>query len=135
VPRRRITRAVRRTQPQKGNHGNSDWKVLVLWKNDSDLALWRDHWRRNVSHCMFRVQPERLPTKRTVDRLMALGWLDRCGWLYDWDTLCPSHFRRTLTPTVEQPMTIRIAGYSKVTRSRLHSYFSQGEKHERIKSH
>jgi hypothetical protein len=25
---------VGRSHPQKGNHGNTDWQVLELWKND-----------------------------------------------------------------------------------------------------
>lgn len=132
---KRVAPTVRRIHLQKGNHGNSDWKVLVLWKNDSDVALRRDHWWRNVSHCMFRVQPERLPAKCTIDRLMAMGWLDRCGWLYDRYALCRSHFRRTLTSAIGRAMTRRIAEYSKVTRSRLYSHFAKGEKHERSKSH
>lgn len=95
-----VTHTVRRTDPQKGNHGNIYWKVLVLWKNDSNVALWRYNWRRNLSHCMFRVQRKRLPTKRAVDRLMAMGWLDVCDWSYDWYVLCCSRFRRPLTRAV-----------------------------------
>ena len=29
-----VTQTVGCTQPQKGNYGNTYWKVLVLWKND-----------------------------------------------------------------------------------------------------
>jgi hypothetical protein len=96
----RVTQAVRRTHPQKGNHGNTDWKVLVLWKNDSNVALRRYNRWRNVSHCMFRVQRKRLPTKRTVDHLMALGWLAIFDWFYCWYVLCGSPFRRQLMQAV-----------------------------------
>ena len=89
-----------RTHPQKGNYGNSHWKVPELWKNDQYVALWRYNWRRNLSHCMFRVQRKRLPTKRTVDRLMAMGWLDICDWFYYWYVLCCSRFWRQLMQTV-----------------------------------
>jgi hypothetical protein len=92
--------AVGRTHPQKGNHGNTYWKVLDLWKNDSNVALWRYNWRRNLSYRMFRVQRKRLSTKRTVDRLMAMGrWLDSCDWFDYWYVLCCSRFRRPLTPS------------------------------------
>ncbi len=100
---RRLKRGVGRTHPQKGNHGNTDWKVPVLWKNDSNVALWRYNWRRNVSHCMFRMQRKRPPTKRTVERLMAMGcWLDICDWLYDWYVLCCSRSRWPLTLAVRR---------------------------------
>jgi hypothetical protein len=39
--RNRVISGVRRTHPQKGNHGNTYWKMLDLWKNDSNVALWR----------------------------------------------------------------------------------------------
>ena len=95
----RLNHPVGRTHPQKGNHGNTYWKVLDLWKNDSNVALWRYNWRRNLSYRMFRVQRKRLPTKRTVDRLMAMGrWLDICDWFDYWYVLCYSRFRRHLTP-------------------------------------
>ena len=108
TPSGTMTQTVGRTHPQKGNHGNTYWKVLVLWKNDSNVALWRYNWRRNLSHCMFRVQRKRLPTKRTVDRLMAMGWLDICDWFYDWYVLCCSRFRRQLTPTVGRRISDKI---------------------------
>jgi hypothetical protein len=74
--------------------------MLVLWKNDSNVALWRNTGRWNVSHCLFRVQPKRLPTKRTVDCSMAMGRLDIGDWFYDWYAPCCSRFRRSLTPAV-----------------------------------
>jgi hypothetical protein len=86
-------------------YGSTYWKVLELWKNDQNVALWRYNRRRNVSHCLFRVQRKRPPTKRKVDRLMALGLLDICDWFSDWYVLCCPRFRRPLTHTVRRRLT------------------------------
>lgn len=92
-----LTQTVGCTHLKKGYHGSTNWKVFVLWKYDTNVALWGYKWRRNISHCMFRVQPERVPTKGTVDRLMALDSLDIGDWDYFWFGLCCSLFQRTLT--------------------------------------
>jgi hypothetical protein len=57
------------------------------------------------------VQRKKRPTKHTIDRLVALGWLDGCGWSYDEYALCCSGFRRPLTPAIrhsEESMLSRL---------------------------
>ena len=97
LPPPSLTQPVGPTHSKRVNHGSTNWKVLILWKYDSNVAMWGYNWRRNISHCMFRVQPERVPTKCKVDRLMALDSLDICDRYYYWFVLCCSLFRRILT--------------------------------------
>ncbi len=51
---------------------------------------------------MFRVQRKKLSTKRTIDHLVAMGWLDGCVWSYDWYAVCCYCFWGPLTPAIRR---------------------------------